>query len=362
MKHLHTLIVFLLTASLYAQTSEIIFSDVDFYGYSMAIHGDELYFPTETHIQKIDLTQTDLPAVQVLEIVADNLVFHGDELYFSSGSTISKIDVTDQSLTVVDVVTSGLDEIYGMAFKGDVLFIADGRFENSMEITDIFKIDVTGSETTPTHVIDGPEAILRGLAFYNNGNELHFISSTGFGNRNILKIDVSQTSPITTEVVSSLTNTPENIAFEGNDLYISLPNNKIVKTDVTEDSPTTVDVISITGPRKLIIDGEFLYIGSRFTDGNDENEIGRITRYTDSTLDVDGIDAQTPTLYPNPAKEELYLLGTDAPQPFRIYNLLGTEIAKGSVSENTPIDIRAFTKGLYLLRLENGQTLKFIKP
>lgn len=361
MKHLHTLIVFLLTASLYAQTSEIIFSDIDFYGNSMAIRGDELYFSGDTHIFKIDHTQTNPSAVEVLEVSATDLLFRGDELYYISGSNISKIDVTDQSLTVVDVVTSGLDEIYGMAFKGDVLFIANGRLENSMEITDIFKIDVTGSETTPTHVIDGPEAILRGLAFYGNGNELHFISSAGFSNRNILKIDVSQTSPITTEVVSSLTNTPENIAFDGNDLYISLPNNKIVKTDVTEDSPTTVDVISITGPRKLIIDGEFLYIGSRFTDGNDDNEIGRITRYTDSTLDFGGIDAQTPALYPNPAKEELYLLGADIPQPFRIYNLLGTEIARGSVSENAPIDIRTFTKGLYFVRLENGQTLKFVK-
>ena len=106
MKHLHPFIVFLLTTSLYAQTSEIIFSDVDFFGNSMAIHGDELYFPTETHIQKIDLTQTDPSAVQVLEVVAGNLVFHGNDLYFNTGSTISKIDVTDQSPAAVDVVTS----------------------------------------------------------------------------------------------------------------------------------------------------------------------------------------------------------------------------------------------------------------
>lgn len=360
MKHLHPFIVLLLTTSLYAQTSEIIFSDVDFFGNSMAIHGDELYFPTETHIQKIDLTQTDPSAVQVLEVVeADNLVFHGDDLYFNTGSTVSKIDVTDQSPAAIDVVTSGLDDIYGMAFKGDVLFIADGRFENSMEISDLFKIDVSGSETTPTHVIDGPEAILQGLAFYGNGNELHFISSPGFSDHKILKIDVSQIAPTTTEVVTNLSDRPENIAFDGNDLYISFFN-KIVKADVTEDSPTTTDVITITNPRKLLIHGEFLYIGSHFTDDDNEDGIGRITKYTDATLALETTQTNALRIYPNPVQKELHVLGVNT-QQYTIYNLLGVASGQGTIANGGIVPVSDLPKGLYVLKLEGGQALKFLK-
>lgn len=358
MKHLHTLIVFLLTTSLYAQTSEAIYSHVDISGSSMAIHGNELFFPTDTHILKIDLTQTDPSAVEVVEYSASDLLFHGNELYFvSSSSTISKIDITEQNPIVVDV-TSEVENPSYMAFKGDDLYISSVTFENNIDLADIFKIDVTDSEATATHVFDGPGSVLRGLAFYDNGNMLYFISGNGFDNHSILKIDISQPSPTSSEVISGLASEPRNIAFHGNDLYMSFSGG-VSKIDVTDNSPALTEVVSLnTSPDKLIIEGEHLYIATN----DSENEIGHILRYTDSTLSFSSIDTQTPALYPNPAKEELYLLGTNAPQPFRIYNLLGTEIAKGSVSENTPIDIRAFTKGLYLVRLENGQTLKFIKP
>jgi hypothetical protein len=357
MKHLHTLIVFLLTASLYAQTTDTVFEHGEIYGNSMAIRGDELYFSGDTHIFKIDHTQTNPSAVEVLEVSATDLLFRGDELYYISGSNISKIDVTAQSPSVVGV-TSAVENPTYMAFKGDDLYVSSVTFENGIEATDLFIIDVTDSEATATHVFDGPEAILRGLAFYGNGNELYFISSNGFDNHSILKIDVSQPSPTSTEVISSLASDPRSLTFDGNDLYISFLE-RVSKIDVSGDLSSIVDVISIQSHDvdKILVEGEHLYIASNDSD----NEIGRITRYTDSTLDFGGIDAQTPALYPNPAKEELYLLGADIPQPFRIYNLLGTEIARGSVSENAPIDIRTFTKGLYFVRLENGQTLKFVK-
>lgn len=360
MKHLHPFIVFLLTTSLYAQTSEIIFSHGDIIGTSMAIHGDELYFPTETNIQKIDLTQTNPSAVQVLEVYAENLVFHGDDLYFNAGSTISKIDVTDQSPTIVDVVTSGLNSTNYLAFKGDVLYIVDDRTEDGMEVSGIFKFDVSGSDTTPTHVIDGQDPVITGLAFYGDGNEMFFASHDVFNHYRIFKIDISQTSPTATEVISGLTNIPENIAFDEDDLYISFFN-KIVRTDVTADSPTTTDVLSIVGPSKLIIDGEFLYIGSRFTDGDDRNAIGRITKYTDATLALEPTQTNALRIYPNPVQEKLYVLGLTNPQPYTLYNLLGVAIASGTVSDNTPIAVQQLNNGIYFLQFENGKTLKFIK-
>ena len=282
MKHLHILIVFLFVTSINAQTT--IFNHEEIYGNNLAKLGNELYFPTETHILKIDHTQTNPSAVQVLEIVADDLVFHGDELYFSSGSTISKIDVTDQSPTVVDVVTSGLNDVSGMAFKGDVLFIVDNSTENGLEVSDLFKIDVTGSGTTPTHVIDGPEAVLQGLAFHDDGNELYFISGSEFNNYKILKTDVSQSSPIHTEVFTEQ-NILLNTAFDGDDLYISMGHADIVKIDVTEDTPSSTFVVGISGVEKFIIDGAYLFIAAY----DSATEIGSISKFKLPTI-WDGAD------------------------------------------------------------------------
>lgn len=322
----------------------------------MAIHGNELYFPTHTQTLKIDHTQTNPSSVLVLEEVAENLVFHGDDLYFNAGSTISKITVTDQPPTIVDVVTSGLNSPNYLAFKGDVLYIADDRFENGMEVSDIFKIDVSGSDTTPTHVIDGPDVGLQGLAFHGDGDELYFTSFSPDANSRIMKIDVSQASPTPTEVISGLTGLPHDIAFDENDLYISLSNNKIVKIDVTADSPTTTDVLSIVGPYKLLVDGSYLYIGSL------DSETGYFTKYTDATLSLEPI-TQTNALriYPNPVQEELQVLGITNTQHYTLYNLLGVASGQGTIANGGSVTVSDLPKGLYFLKLEGVQTLKFIK-
>ena len=40
---------------------------------------------------------------------------------------------------------------------------------------------------------------------------------------------------------------------------------------------------------------------------------------------------------------------------------MGAEVLKGSINFNENIEIRNLTEGLYFLKLENGNTLKFIK-
>ncbi len=65
----------------------------------------------------------------------------------------------------------------------------------------------------------------------------------------------------TTDFITGLT-TPQGMAFNGNYLYVTLPNaNKIIKIDVTADTPkATDDVTSLTTPRRLFFNGNDLYI------------------------------------------------------------------------------------------------------
>lgn len=66
-------------------------------------------------------------------------------------------------------------------------------------------------------------------------------------------------------------------------------------------------------------------------------------------------------LFPNPSSETIQISGLKTKEPYKIYNNLGVKILSGTISNQEKIDIRNFTNGLYFLKFENGNTIKFIK-
>lgn len=64
---------------------------------------------------------------------------------------------------------------------------------------------------------------------------------------------------------------------------------------------------------------------------------------------------------PNPSDAFIQLSNLDSKETYSIYNLLGKQVAEGSIAANEQIDISNFTKGIYVLKLGNGTTHKFIK-
>jgi hypothetical protein len=67
------------------------------------------------------------------------------------------------------------------------------------------------------------------------------------------------------------------------------------------------------------------------------------------------------SLFPNPSIQFIQISGLTENNKYTIYDILGTKIKKGVVSNNEQIDIRNFTNGLYFLKFKNGNTIKFIK-
>ncbi|NRD22529.1 T9SS type A sorting domain-containing protein [Winogradskyella litoriviva] len=65
--------------------------------------------------------------------------------------------------------------------------------------------------------------------------------------------------------------------------------------------------------------------------------------------------------YPNPAKRTIKVTGLETSQNFVMYNILGKEVLRGILENNKLIDINELSKGVYLLKTENGKTLKIIK-
>ena len=64
----------------------------------------------------------------------------------------------------------------------------------------------------------------------------------------------------------------------------------------------------------------------------------------------------------NPVKDEIKIktIHNDA-QAFVIYNVLGIKVLEGTLSENKKIPFKQYSKGIYFLKLNNKQTIKFIK-
>lgn len=107
------------------------------------------------------------------------------------------------------------------------------------------------------------------------------------------------------------------------------------------------------------------YTFSNWSDGNTDNP-RTITVNSDLTLvaffgtGVGENDGTTITLYPNPAKESIRILGIEANSQVEIYNSLGELVNVMSVGPDQEIGIRDLASGLYLLRCGNA-ALRFVK-
>tara|TARA_R110002049_G_C9029881_1_gene551957 strand:- start:242 stop:946 length:705 start_codon:yes stop_codon:yes gene_type:complete len=66
-------------------------------------------------------------------------------------------------------------------------------------------------------------------------------------------------------------------------------------------------------------------------------------------------------LFPNPSTDFIQISGLKKNEEYTIYDILGTKIKNGTISENDQIDISVFTNGLYFLKLRDGSIAKFLK-
>ena len=82
-----------------------------------------------------------------------------------------------------------------------------------------------------------------------------------------------------------------------------------------------------------------------------------------STLGLDDFSETTPSLklFPNPAIEYIQISGLSKKVNYTIYNILGKKVLTGNVVNDEGIYIQNLANGLYLLKFNNGNTIKFIK-
>lgn len=165
---------------------------------------------------------------------------------------------------------------------------------------------------------------------------------------------------------------PRTITVTGNATYTAF---------FTENSVTTYTVTLISNTSEGTVSGGGTYVagsqaviqafpneGYVFTKWSDENTENprEITVNSDVTLvaffglGVEENDASNLTVYPNPAKESIRILGLEANSQIEIYNSLGELVKVMSVSADQEIGVRDLASGLYLVRCGNA-TMRFVK-
>ena len=99
--------------------------------------------------------------------------------------------------------------------------------------------------------------------------------------------------------------------------------------------------------------------------GQSSNEIYldnvRLLKVPTTTLNVNSLDKPTLELYPNPSSNYINISGLQQVENFTVYSLSGHLILKGTVSASKSINIENLSNGMYVLKLENNKTIKFIK-
>ena len=352
MKHTHiiltTLVLFCLVKKTIAQTTTDV---VTLWAepFALSFNENDLYIALfyQNSISKVDITETPSTETNVLGGLnrPSALALNGNYLYIAEQSEgkVSKIDITETTPTAIDVIT-GLIIPMALAFNGNDLYIAESTAGK------ISKIDIT--ETTPTivEVVSGL-SLPMGLAFH--GNYLYIAEQAG---SKVSKIDITETTPTTIDVITGLI--VRALAFNGNDLYmLSLASDKISKIDITETAPTIVDVVTgLSSPRAFAFKENNLYIaqGSNFN--------GKISKFDLNTLSTESsFFNKTIILHPNPSSNFIQITNLNSKKSYKIFDILGVEIKKGIISNNDQIDIRNFTNGLYLLKFDNGNIIKFLK-
>lgn len=80
----------------------------------------------------------------------------------------------------------------------------------------------------------------------------------------------------------------------------------------------------------------------------------------DNALNINELDLENFGLYPNPAKNEIYLKGVNRSTDFRIYSADARLVTSNVYKPGNAINISSYTPGIYIFQI-NGRNIKFVK-
>ena len=170
----------------------------------------------------------------------------------------------------------------------------------------------------------------------------------------ISKITITDPNPILTDVLTGL-NSPTGLAIYEDELYYSeFASNRISKLNLIDPNATPILIATgVSNPALMTLDGPILYIA--------EYGANKISKIDLSNLGLNEFSTAEVHLYPNPSNSFISINGLVENTEYTIYTITGANIQNGIVNNNEEIDIQSLASGLYLIQMDHGRVLKFVK-
>ncbi len=67
------------------------------------------------------------------------------------------------------------------------------------------------------------------------------------------------------------------------------------------------------------------------------------------------------SIYPNPSSDSITVTGVSSGASYAILNTSGNTVSNGSINSNNIININSLSNGIYFIRLDDGNVLRFVK-
>lgn len=328
--------------------------------------------------------------------------------YFPIGTSWTKSNKTTYTYNANNKVTQEVESTWDGTNQYINLYKTDYTYNTQGLLTQILEMDWNGSQwenaykqeigynnnqlfSVEANYFDGSQWVVDGrMGFTYTGNNLtqilfeYFDGNSWFLNdritlvynsNNQIKTTIEEEFDGSTWVENEIKQTDFDASF--NRIKETIFYQGITESKVEYDYDLTEQMSSFTHPfndkigvdyimesfpyvNKILSTTEYAYD----TQVDDFYLYGKTTYNYNNSL-VLGIESNDEikiiNLYPNPSNNFIQLSGISKPEKVVVYSLSGVKMIETIINENEKIDIQNLSNGLYLMKLENGNTLKFSK-
>lgn len=338
--------------------------------------GNILYVQGYNNLYKIDTALASPTASSIYSPAANfymtNLTISGSIIYISEenydeaadesfGCRIIALDLNNLSAPV-NVIFTTTHYISSLTNKDSfIYFSSESEPDNADNFTvQIYKINI--SETNPPAILlvsnISANKEVNDMDFYNNNL---LISVGGLGK--VFGFDITDTVPVVTEYLNGL-NFNKGLFINGSSLFLSEAN--------------------VIGTKKLNITSSLTYVAQNtvYQDVNNGNPF--FANFRDCVLIGDKLymtllnqgsvvmvqnsnflannEFDSTSISIHNSQNEVFIYGLDNNEILSLYNLSGQLLkTKNLTSNDNSIDISQYAKGMYILKLDNKTSFKFIK-
>lgn len=248
-----------------------------------------------------------------------------------------------------------------------------GNQLSSLDLSSNTNLSIVLCENNQLNNLTLPSGTNLQKIFFSNNllDNLDISSSTGLtevriDSNRITTLNTASNTALKTLICNNNLLTSLDISSNPNLFYLNCSNNQLTSLNVANGDNNenmcgnTTHMYANNNPNLECIQHDSGYTPS--TNTNWQKDTTASWSENCSALSVNDVNnTEAVSIYPNPTTNFIYIKGINTTKIYSIYNALGEKIAKGNITNNEKINVKNLTNGVYFLKFEEGNTVKFIK-